>query len=332
MRVLVTGGAGYIGSHVAKALSRAGHNPVVYDNLSVGHRSNVRWGALIEGELSNGPLLRTVLARERIEAVIHLAACAYVGESMNNPRKYFQNNVANTLTLLEAMADEGVSRIVFSSSCATYGDPCRLPIDEAHPQCPMSPYGESKLFVEKVLRWHDRIHGWKWVSLRYFNAAGADPEGEIGENHSPETHLFPLVIQAALGFTESLDVFGRDYRTPDGTAVRDYVHVSDIAEAHVNALHYLAQGGASVAVNLGTGTGASVGEVITCVERLAGKPVRIRWAPRREGDPAVLVADNRLSRSILNCSYRDSGLVTIAETALRWYAARTPVPELERVA
>ncbi len=327
MRVLVTGGAGYIGAHTAKALFRAGHHPIVFDNLSAGQRASVRWGPLIEGELSNGPLLRTVLARERIDAVIHLAGSAYVGESMNNPRKYFRNNVGNTLTLLEAMADQRVSLIVFSSSCATYGDPCRLPIEETHPQCPVNPYGESKLFVEKALRWHGSINSWRWLALRYFNAAGADPEGEIGENHSPETHIFPLAIQTALGLSEHIDVFGGDYATRDGTAIRDYVHVTDIAEAHVNALHHLADGGKSAAINLGTGAGTSVREVIEYVQKLAGKPVPIRWAPRRDGDPAILIADGSLSRSLLDCSYRNSNVETIAQTAWRWHASQKSTPE-----
>ncbi len=265
MRVLVTGGAGYIGSHTAKALARDGFEPVVLDNLVTGHRSAVRWGPFVRGDVGDRGLVRRVIRDHRVEAVVHFAACAYVGESIQDPRKYFRNNVANTLALLDAMLDAGVDQIVFSSTCATYGVPDELPIGEDHPQRPVNPYGDSKLFVERMLGAYGVAYGLRSVALRYFNAAGADPEGELGENHDPETHLIPLVIEAALGRRPWVDVLGTDYPTPDGTAVRDFVHVTDLAEAHVRALGHLLGGGESVALNLGTGAGHSVREVIGTV-------------------------------------------------------------------
>ena len=265
-RILVTGGAGYIGSHTAKALARAGFTPIVLDNLSEGHRGAVRWGPLIVGDLGDTDLVRTLLAEERIDAVIHFAANAYVGESMTEPARYFHNNVTNSLGLLDAMLEAGVQHIVFSSTCATYGTPLRLPIDEDHPQAPISPYGESKLFVERVLRSYARAYDLRWVALRYFNAAGADPEGEIGEVHDPETHLIPLAIDAAVDRNSDLSIYGHDYETPDGTAIRDFIHVADLASGHVQALKYLLAGGPSLAVNLGTGSGHSVDEVVTMIE------------------------------------------------------------------
>jgi UDP-arabinose 4-epimerase len=268
MRVLVTGGAGFIGSHTCKALACAGLEPVVLDDLSMGHRGAVRWGPFIHGNVGNRSLLRQMMAEHRIEGVIHFAAHAYVGESVSEPRKYFHNNVANTLALLDAMMDVGVQRIVFSSTCATYGLPESLPIGEDHPQRPVNPYGESKLFVEKILQAYGHAYGLRWITLRYFNAAGADPDGELGEVHEPETHLIPLVIHAALGQRPWIDVFGTDYKTSDGTAIRDFIHVTDLADAHARALRHLRNGGESLALNLGTGTGYSVREVIATVERV----------------------------------------------------------------
>ncbi len=322
MRVLITGGAGYIGSHTAKLLPRAGHKPVTFDNLSTGHRSAVRWGPLVEGDLDDGDLLRDAIRRHRIEAVIHFAASAYDGESMSDPRKYFRNNFVNTLQLLDAMVDTGVERIVYSSSCATYGVPDDVPITEASPQRPINPYGESKLFAERALRWYGTAYDLRWVTLRYFNAAGADPEGELGENHDPETHLIPLVMQAALGRRRHIDILGTDYPTPDGTAIRDYVHITDLADAHLRALSYLMNGGESAALNLSTGQGHSIHDVISEVERVSSFGVPVALAPRRAGDPPVLVGDPRRAKEVLGWEPRHSSLESIVATAWDWQVAR----------
>src|SRR3954468_187379 len=289
MRILVTGGAGYIGSHTAKLLAAAGHEPVIFDDLSQGHEWAVKWGALERGSLSDPVRLAEVFAGRQIDVVVHFAANALVGESMSNPAKYFRNNTVGTLNLLEAMHRAGVGTIVFSSTCATYGDPVRVPIDESHPQAPVNPYGDSKLMVEKMLRWFGEIHGLRWMALRYFNAAGADPEGEIGEDHDPETHLIPLVIGAAQGRRPPVKIFGTDYPTPDGSAVRDYIHVADLADAHLRALDRLGSGEASQAINLGTGHGHSVRNVIDAVMRAGGREVPVLESPRRPGDPGELV-------------------------------------------
>ncbi|HEX5419143.1 MAG TPA: UDP-glucose 4-epimerase GalE [Gammaproteobacteria bacterium] len=318
--ILVTGGAGYIGSHTCKALASAGFNPVAYDNLVSGHRSAVRWGPFVEGDLADREALETALSEHAVSAVIHFAAHAYVGESMQWPGKYFRNNVSCTINLLEAMLSQKIRCIVFSSTCATYGMPERLPIDEAHPQRPINPYGESKLFVERALHWYGIAHGFSAASLRYFNAAGADPEGEIGERHDPETHLVPLVIETALGTRAAVDIYGTDYATPDGTAVRDYVHVTDLADAHVRALRHLRDGGESLRLNLGTGRGHSVLEVVDCVARQAGVRIPMHKGPRRPGDPAELVADAAQARAVLGWEPRYSALETIVETAWRWHA------------
>src|SRR3954463_5427289 len=271
MRILVTGGAGYIGSHTAKLLAAAGNEPVIFDDLSQGHEWAVKWGPLERGSLSDPDRLAEVFAGRKIDVVVHFAANALVGESMSNPAKYFQNNTVGTLNLLNAMREAGVDTIVFSSTCATYGDPVRVPIDETHPQVPVNPYGESKLMVEKLLRWYGESYGLRWMALRYFNAAGADPEGEIGEDHDPESHLIPLVIGAAQGTRPPVKIFGTDYATPDGTAVRDYIHVADLADAHLRALERRGSGEASQAINLGTGTGHSVREVVDTVARVSGR-------------------------------------------------------------
>lgn len=319
-RVLVTGGAGYIGSHTCKALAAAGHVPVTFDNLSTGHRAAVRWGPLVVGELGERELVERTLREQRIDAVVHFAASAYVGESMTDPARYFRNNVIHTLGLLEAMQASGVRHLVFSSTCATYGVPRAVPIPEDHPQQPVNPYGESKLFVERALHWHGVCHGLHWLALRYFNAAGADPDGEIGEVHEPETHLIPLAIQAALGQRGPLQVMGTDYPTPDGTAVRDYIHVSDLADAHVRALGHLLGGGASDALNLGTGRGHSVREVIAAVARASARAVPAVDAPRRAGDPPALVAAPGRAAAVLGWRPVHSSLETIVRTALRWHA------------
>ena len=319
MKVLVTGGAGYIGSHTAKALAAAGHEPVVYDNLSLGHRWAVRWGPLVEGDLADKALVARVMQQYEIEAVIHFAASSSVGESMQNPRKYFRNNVGNTQNLLDAMIDSKVRTIVFSSTCATYGDPEQLPIAETHSQNPKSPYGESKLFIERMLRWYGDAYGLQWTALRYFNAAGADPDGEIGENHTPETHLIPLAIEAAMGKRPYVEIFGTEYATKDGSAVRDYIHVSDLAEAHVRALEYLASGGDNMALNLGTGDGYSVREVISTVERVSNTSVPVRLTIPRPGDPAVLVADASEARRVLHWEPTFEGIEGIIRTAWNWH-------------
>jgi UDP-arabinose 4-epimerase len=320
MHILVTGGAGYIGSHTAKVLAQAGFEPVVVDNLQRGHRDAVQWGPLVEADIGDRKALDRIFTEYRIEAVLHFAAFAYVGESMQSPGLYFRNNTLNTLNLLEAMQAHGVGKIVFSSTCATYGNPLQIPITEEHPQNPVNPYGESKRMVERLLYWWGTTYGLKWVALRYFNAAGADPEGDLGENHDPETHLIPLAIAAALGQGRTLEIYGTDYDTPDGTAVRDYLHVTDLATAHVAALRYLDAGGASAAFNLGTGLGHSVREVITMVEQIGGRKVPTKEVGRRAGDPAALVADARKSAELLEWRPGHSSLEEIVETAWKWKA------------
>jgi UDP-glucose-4-epimerase GalE len=322
-RTLVTGGAGYIGSHTAKRLAHHNFAPIVLDNLSTGHRWAVRSGPLIVGDLADEALLHRVFNEHAIDTVLHFAASAYVGESMRDPQKYFRNNVVNTLNLLNAMVQAGVKNIVFSSSCATYGIPQNGLIEESHPQYPVNPYGESKLFVERTLHWYGKSYGLKWVALRYFNAAGADPEGELGEDHTPETHLIPLAIEAALRQRRYIEVFGTDYPTADGTAIRDYIHVMDLAEAHVLALEYLLAGGESGAFNLGTGCGHSVLEIIAAVERLAGCPVPVRKTGRREGDPPALVAGARRAKQLLKWQPFYAEIDCIIETAWKWHTNRS---------
>lgn len=316
--VLVTGGAGYIGAHACKALAAAGHRPVAFDNLSYGHREAVRWGALEVGDIANRARLDAVFDAHHIEAVMHFAAFAYVGESVTDPGKYYRNNVAGTLTLLECLRDRGVRSMVFSSSCATYGVPETMPIREDAPQRPINPYGMSKLMSEAMIKDFAAAHGVTAALLRYFNAAGADPDGEIGEEHDPETHLIPLALDAVAGRGE-LTVFGEDYPTPDGTCVRDYIHVTDLAEAHVAALDRLVGGNGSIALNLGTGQGVSIRDVLAAVERITGQPVPHRVGPRRPGDPPVLVADAALAREQLGWAARMSDLETLVGTAWRWH-------------
>ena len=319
MQILVTGGAGYIGSHTAKLLASAGHQPIVFDDMSQGHDWAVKWGPLERGSLADPVRLREVLTSRRIDAVVHFAANALVGESMTDPGKYFRNNTVGTLNLLEAMREAGVGTIVFSSTCATYGNPVRVPLEESHPQAPVNPYGESKLMVEKLLEWYGRIHGLRWMALRYFNAAGADPDGEIGEDHDPETHLIPLVIGAAQGTRPPVQIYGTDYATPDGTAVRDYIHVTDLADAHLRALDRLAAGTASQALNLGTGRGHSVREVVQTVARVSGRAVPAVESPRRAGDPPELVAAPERARQVLGWTCRYADLETIVRHAWSWH-------------
>ena len=321
--ILIVGGAGFIGSHTAKLVAAAGHKPVVFDNLSSGHRWALRWGVFEEGDLGDRDAIERVLVRHDIDAVIDFAAYIEVGESMRDPRKYFRNNLVNTMNLLDVMVDRGVQKIVFSSTAAVYGDPLTVPIPEDHRLLPVSPYGESKLFVERTLRWYGEAYGLRWAVLRYFNAAGADPGGEIGEDHAPESHLIPLAIKAALGQRGELQIFGTDYPTPDGTAVRDYVHVVDLAGAHLSALDHLAAGKPSFAANIGTGVGHSVREVIAAVERVSGRTVPRREVGRRPGDAPSLVADPRLARELLNFQPRNPDLSTIVEHAWKWHASRS---------
>ncbi len=316
--VLVTGGAGYIGAHCCKALSAAGYRPVVLDNLVYGHEDAVRWGPFERGELADRSWLDTVFERHQPAAVIHFAAYAYVGESVTDPGKYYTNNVSAALTLLQAMRDSGVGRLVFSSTCATYGVPVTTPIREDMPQHPINPYGRSKLMVEQILEDFDHAHGLKAIALRYFNAAGADPGGEIGERHDPETHLIPLALDAAAGTRPALTVNGEDYATPDGTCIRDYIHVTDLAEAHVLALGHLLDGGESDRINLGTGQGASIREVLGAIARVTGHAVPYSFGPRRPGDPPALVADPARARAVLGWEPQLSDLDTIIATAWAW--------------
>jgi UDP-arabinose 4-epimerase len=320
--VLVTGGAGYIGSHACKALAQSGFRPVVLDNLSTGHQCAVKWGPLVKGDIADRDLVRRTLEQYHVEAVMHFAANASVAESMKYPFRYLHDNMVGSLRLLEAMNDVRVRRIVVSSTCATYGIPSKVPISESTPQLPVNPYGESKLAVERALGWYQSAHGLRWTALRYFNAAGADHEKEIGEVHDPETHLIPLVIGAALGFEPPVRVMGTDYPTHDGTAIRDYIHVEDLAKAHIVALDYLASGGESTAINLGTACGHSVLEVIKAVERVSGQQVPREFAARREGDPPKLVADNHLAQKLLQWTPRYTSLEEIVGTAWAWHTSQ----------
>ena len=317
--ILVTGGAGYIGSHACKALAQAGYQPVTYDNLVYGHRAAVRWGPVELGDIGDRARLDAVIAKYQPAAVMHFAAFAYVGESVQDPGKYYRNNVAGTLTLLEAMRDQHIARLVFSSTCATYGVPEQIPIPEDHPQRPINPYGASKLMIERMLQDFDAAHGLRSISLRYFNAAGADPDAETGESHDPETHLIPLVLDAAAGLRPAITIFGDDYDTPDGTCIRDYVHVTDLAQAHVLALQALEHDAPTTAYNLGNGKGFSVREVIEEAARITGRPIPINIGSRRAGDPPRLVGDADRIHAELGWRPRFADLGTIVETAWRWH-------------
>jgi UDP-arabinose 4-epimerase len=297
--ILVTGGAGFVGSHACKALSRAGYMPVVFDNLERGHANSVKWGPLEQGDLRDEQDLQRAFKSHRPWAVMHFAAYAYVGESMAEPTKYYDNNIGGTAKLLQTCAAFACKNVVFSSSCATYGVPARLPLVEDAAQDPVNPYGYSKLVVERMLKDVEAAHGIRYVAMRYFNAAGADPDGELGELHQPETHLIPLVLFAAMGREPSIKIFGNDYPTPDGTCIRDYVHVSDLAEAHVAAIDWLQAEKPSDSFNLGNGRGFSVAEVVRTSEKVTGQSVRTELRARRPGDPAVLVSDSSKARRML---------------------------------
>jgi len=315
--ILVVGGAGYIGSHMVKALSRAGHKVTTLDNLSSGHRDAVLAGEFIEGDLCDKNLLVQVLS-QGFDGVMHFASSIQVGESVRRPDLYYQNNVANTINLLNAMVEHGIKRLIFSSTAAIFGMPSYTPIDEKHPKQPINPYGRTKLIVEEVLGDYERAFGLKSVCLRYFNAAGADPEHELGERHAPETHLIPLVLQVASGRKDSIQIFGDDYATADGTCVRDYIHVSDLCDAHLLALDHLLQGGASQRYNLGNGHGYSVKEIINMAERVTGQSIKVAISDRRAGDPAVLVADATASCETLGWSPKYASLERIIADAWAW--------------
>lgn len=316
--VLVVGGAGYIGSHTCKELKLSGFNPVVLDNLAEGHDWAVKFGAFENGEAGDAAFVKSVIEKHNIGSVLHFAAWAYVGESVANPRKYFENNVTAMNNLLGACVDSGATKIIFSSSCATYGVPQYVPLTEDHPQAPISPYGETKLMGERLLHWFSGAYDLKYVALRYFNASGADPDGEIGEVHDPETHLVPIILQAILGKRPHIGVFGTDYDTPDGTAVRDYVHVKDLASGHVKALQYLIDGGESTKINLGSGKGYSVQEVIDTAAKVTGMEVPVQYQPRRAGDPPALYANPDLAGELLGWTPEYSDLETILRTAWAW--------------
>jgi UDP-arabinose 4-epimerase len=319
--ILVTGGAGYIGAHACKALQKAGYQPVVYDNLVHGHRSFVRWGPFEHGDILDFERIDAVLRKHRPDAVMHFAGFAYVGESVACPEKYYQNNITGSLTLLEAMQRNKINKIVFSSSCTTFGNPEKLPIAESHTQKPLNPYGNTKLAVEAMLKDFDTAYGLKSITLRYFNAAGADPDGEVGENHNPETHLIPLVFRAGELGGPPLIVFGDDYATPDGSCIRDYIHVADLAEAHVLALAALKRSMRSNAYNVGNGIGHSVKEIVAAAEKVTGRKISIEIGPRRMGDPPRLVSDSQKAQRELGWRPKYGDIEIILQHAWAWHSS-----------
>lgn len=321
--ILVTGGAGYVGSHCSLALSRAGHKVVVYDNLSNGHASFAKWGPLVRGDIRDKAALAAAFAEHKPDAVLHCAALIEVGESVKFPERFYDNNVAGTLTLLEAMREADVNAFVFSSTCATYGEPQFLPMDETHPQAPVSPYGWTKLMIERASRDLAAAHALKFAHLRYFNAAGSAADEGIGERHDPETHAIPLALFTLLGRREGFKIFGQDYDTRDGTCLRDYVHVLDLADAHVRATERLIGGGESLAANLGTGDGVTVKELLDSIQRVTGKAVPAAPAPRRDGDAAALVANNAFARRELGWS-PSRGIDHVIADAWKWHSEAEP--------
>lgn len=318
-KILVCGGAGYIGSHINKMLNQQGYETVVFDNLVYGHREAVKWGELVVGDLNDSEALKKLFDRYDFDAVFHFAAYAYVGESVTDPEKYYFNNVSNTLNLLHAMKEHGVKKIIFSSTCATYGEPERVPITEDMPQNPINPYGATKLMVERIFKDYNTAYALQFVVLRYFNAAGADPDGEIGESHNPETHIIPLVLDAASGLRSDVKVFGTDYDTPDGSCVRDYIHVTDLASAHLLALHHLENGRESDFFNLGNEKGTSVLEVVDSVKRVTGKDFTATLTDRRPGDPAKLVGSSKKAKEILGWKPQFEDIDTIVSHAWKWH-------------
>jgi len=319
MNILVTGGAGYIGSHCCKALAQMGFNPITIDNLVYGHQHFARWGEFIKGDAGNRADLKKCFQRHKIDAVMHFAAYAYVGESVEHPSKYYENNVRNTIELLHTAMENGVKTVVFSSTCATYGNPEKIPIDESHPQNPINPYGRTKRMIEEILADYQAAYGLNCTALRYFNAAGADPDAEVGEDHDPETHLIPRVLDVAAGKSPAIKVFGTDYPTTDGTCIRDYIHVTDLARAHVLALEQLIDGDGSHVYNLGNGQGFSVLEVIECARKITGKKIGVEYAARRPGDPPVLIASNEKAVKELGWKPQYANLDDIIGTAWRWH-------------
>jgi UDP-arabinose 4-epimerase len=317
--VLVTGGAGYIGSHTCKALAQQGYQPIVYDNLIYGHPWAVKWGSLEVGDIQDYRRLSQVVRQYQPIATIHFAAFAYVGESVADPAKYYRNNVSGTLNLIECLKDHNLNHLIFSSTCATYGVPKKIPIREDHQQVPINPYGQSKLMIEKILQDFSNAYGFKSVALRYFNAAGADSDCDIGEQHDPETHAIPLILDAIQNSEKPFTVFGTDYDTPDGTCIRDYIHVSDLAQAHVLALQYLQNDGETTAYNLGNGEGYSVKELINAAERITAKKVKARLGERRPGDPDRLVGDANKIKKELGWTPQFANLEEIIETAWKWH-------------
>lgn len=318
MKILVVGGAGYIGSHMVALLGESAHEVVTLDNLSHGYRDAVHYGAFVEADLADKDALERLLSAGAFDAVMHFASYIQVGESVVEPAKYYENNVSNTLNLLDAMVKHGVKHFIFSSTAAIFGEPEYTPIDELHPTLPINPYGRTKLYVEQILADYDRAYGLKSVCLRYFNAAGAHPDGSLGERHVPETHLIPLVLQAASGRRDAISVFGRDYPTPDGTCVRDYIHVMDLCEAHLLALETLVEDGESAAYNLGNGNGFTVQEVIDSAMRVTGREITVVDAPRRDGDPAHLVADSTMAKRVLGWQPQYADLDSIIRHAWQW--------------
>ncbi|OLP45116.1 UDP-glucose 4-epimerase GalE [Rhizobium oryziradicis] len=324
--ILVVGGAGYIGSHTCIALAKRGFLPIVYDNLSNGHGEFVKWGPLEQGDIRDRARLDEVLAKHKPAAILHFAALIEVGESVKDPISFYENNVIGSLTLLAAAQAAGIKAFVFSSTCATYGLPDRVPMDETHRQSPINPYGRTKWIVEQALKDYDQYTGFRSVILRYFNAAGADFEGRIGEWHTPETHAIPLALEAALGRRDGFKVFGSDYDTHDGTCVRDYIHVLDLADAHVRAVEYLLNDGASVELNLGTGTGTTVKELLSTIEKVSGRPFPVEYAARREGDSTTLVANNDKARDVLGWSPQYT-LEDIVRSAWAWHSTSNLVTQ-----
>ena len=320
MAILVTGGAGYIGSHCVATLIDRGVDVVVVDDLSKGHKESLKGGRLYVGSVADKEFLRDVFARESIEAVIHFAAYSLVGESMTVPEQYFRNNVTAGLSLIETMIEYKVPYLVFSSTAATFGEPERVPIEENDRQVPTNPYGESKLMVEHMLKWCDQAHGLKYCALRYFNVAGARPDGSIGEDHRPETHLIPLILQVAQGKREKLSLFGTDYPTKDGTCIREYIHVDDLIDAHILALDYLRAGNSSTAFNLGNGQGFSNREIVEAARRVTGHPIPVSEEDRRPGDPAVLIASSRKAMDVLGWNPRYTNMEDIIATAWNWHS------------
>jgi UDP-glucose-4-epimerase GalE len=319
--VLITGGAGYIGSHAVLEAPNYGFKPVIYDNLSMGHSWAIRKGIFIKGDLRDRPRLIKAFRKHKPAAVIHFASHTYVGESVTDPQKYYRDNLTNAMNLLSVMLESKVKFFILSSTCAVYGDPVRVPMPEEHPKDPVNPYGDSKWMLERILSWYDKAYGLKSTFLRYFNAAGADARGILGEVHDPETHLIPLVLDAAMGRRKYITIFGRNYPTPDGTCVRDYIHVTDLARAHFLALKRMMRTDKSEHFNLGTGKGYSVKEVIKAAEKVTGKKIPVVFGPRRAGDPPKLVAASQKAKKTLGWEPRHSGLENILKTAWKWHQA-----------